>query len=125
MVPSCRKPYTKADDRCLATDSGGCQYCDWNWSRDALPGAGPGVAGCGRSGGVRHGGSDLRDPEAARSRGVRSRFRFVRGREQKAEWIVVDGYHFAADYQRALKAAGFKILFLDDYGHSQHYSADL
>ena len=47
------------------------------------------------------------------------------GREQKAEWIVVDGYHFAADYQRALKAAGFKILFLDDYGHSQHYSADL
>jgi UDP-2,4-diacetamido-2,4,6-trideoxy-beta-L-altropyranose hydrolase len=47
------------------------------------------------------------------------------GRDQKAEWIAVDGYHFAADYQRALKAAGFKILFLDDYGHSQHYSADL
>jgi UDP-2,4-diacetamido-2,4,6-trideoxy-beta-L-altropyranose hydrolase len=47
------------------------------------------------------------------------------GREQKAEWIVVDGYHFTADYQRALKVAGFKILFLDDYGHSQYYSADL
>jgi UDP-2,4-diacetamido-2,4,6-trideoxy-beta-L-altropyranose hydrolase len=46
-------------------------------------------------------------------------------REHKAEWVVVDGYHFTADYQRALKAAGFKILFLDDYGHSQHYSADL
>jgi UDP-2,4-diacetamido-2,4,6-trideoxy-beta-L-altropyranose hydrolase len=47
------------------------------------------------------------------------------GRDQKAEWIVVDGYHFSADYQRALKAGGFKILFLDDYGHAQHYSADL
>jgi len=38
---------------------------------------------------------------------------------------VVDGYQFNTDYQRALKAAGFKILFLDDYGHARHYSADL
>jgi len=45
--------------------------------------------------------------------------------EEKAAWVVVDGYHFSADYQRALKAAGFKALFLDDYGHAQHYSADL
>ena len=47
------------------------------------------------------------------------------GREVVAEWIVVDGYQFLADYQRALKAAGFKVLFLDDYGHATHYSADL
>jgi len=46
-------------------------------------------------------------------------------RERQAEWVVVDGYQFTADYQRALKAAGFKILFLDDYGHARHYSADL
>ena len=46
-------------------------------------------------------------------------------RELAAEWIVVDGYQFNADYQRALKAAGFKVLFLDDYGHAAHYSADL
>lgn len=44
--------------------------------------------------------------------------------ERKSDWIVVDGYQFTADYQRALKAAGFKVLFLDDYGHAQHYSAD-
>jgi UDP-2,4-diacetamido-2,4,6-trideoxy-beta-L-altropyranose hydrolase len=45
--------------------------------------------------------------------------------EQKnCEWIVVDGYHFGADYQRALKAAGFKLTVLDDYGHAQHYCAD-
>jgi UDP-2,4-diacetamido-2,4,6-trideoxy-beta-L-altropyranose hydrolase len=44
--------------------------------------------------------------------------------ERKSDWIVVDGYQFTADYQRALKAAGFKVLFLDDYGHAQHYFAD-
>ena len=38
---------------------------------------------------------------------------------------MVDGYQFNADYQRALKAAGFRVLFLDDYGHATHYSADL
>lgn len=46
-------------------------------------------------------------------------------REHAAGWIVVDGYQFTADYQRALKSAGCKILFLDDYGHAAHYSADL
>jgi UDP-2,4-diacetamido-2,4,6-trideoxy-beta-L-altropyranose hydrolase len=46
-------------------------------------------------------------------------------RQQGADWIVVDGYQFSDDYQRALKVAGFKVLFLDDYGHAAHYSADL
>ena len=46
-------------------------------------------------------------------------------RKEQAEWIVVDGYRFTSDYQRALKTAGCKILFLDDYGHAGHYSADL
>lgn len=42
-----------------------------------------------------------------------------------AAWIVVDGYHFDADYQRDLKAAGLQVLFLDDNGHAGHYAADL
>jgi UDP-2,4-diacetamido-2,4,6-trideoxy-beta-L-altropyranose hydrolase len=46
-------------------------------------------------------------------------------REKQADWIVVDGYQFGEEYQRALKTAGFKVLFLDDYGHSSHYWADL
>jgi UDP-2,4-diacetamido-2,4,6-trideoxy-beta-L-altropyranose hydrolase len=46
-------------------------------------------------------------------------------REQAAAWVVVDGYQFGADYQRVLKSAGFKILFVDDYGHATHYCADL
>jgi UDP-2,4-diacetamido-2,4,6-trideoxy-beta-L-altropyranose hydrolase len=40
-------------------------------------------------------------------------------------WVVVDGYHFGAIYQHKLKKAGFKVLFLDDYGHAEHYYADL
>ena len=46
-------------------------------------------------------------------------------REQRAEWLVVDGYQFNADYQRALKEAGLKLLFLDDYGHARQYPADV
>ena len=47
------------------------------------------------------------------------------GQKQNCEWVVVDGYQFGADYQNGLKAVGLKVLFLDDYGHSKHYSADL
>jgi UDP-2,4-diacetamido-2,4,6-trideoxy-beta-L-altropyranose hydrolase len=46
-------------------------------------------------------------------------------REHAAAWVVVDGYQFGVDYQQALKSAGFKVLFLDDYGHAGHYFADL
>ncbi len=46
-------------------------------------------------------------------------------RQHSASWIVVDGYRFDGEYQRALKNGGFKVLFLDDYGHAGHYSADL
>jgi len=42
-----------------------------------------------------------------------------------AEWVVVDGYQFGDEHQHALKSAGLKVLFLDDYGHAKHYYADL
>lgn len=45
--------------------------------------------------------------------------------ECHAAWIIVDGYQFKSEYQRAIKDAGCKLLFLDDYGHCDHYSADL
>jgi UDP-2,4-diacetamido-2,4,6-trideoxy-beta-L-altropyranose hydrolase len=41
-----------------------------------------------------------------------------------ASWLVVDGYQFGAEYQAILKSCGLKILFIDDNGHAQHYSAD-
>lgn len=38
--------------------------------------------------------------------------------------VVVDGYHFSGDYQRILKNFGLRLLFVDDYGHADHYYAD-
>ncbi|WML68415.1 MAG: UDP-N-acetylglucosamine--N-acetylmuramyl-(pentapeptide) pyrophosphoryl-undecaprenol N-acetylglucosamine transferase [Methanoregula sp. SKADARSKE-2] len=42
-----------------------------------------------------------------------------------ADWIVIDGYSFGADYQRSIRNAGFYQLFIDDYGHADHYCADI
>jgi UDP-2,4-diacetamido-2,4,6-trideoxy-beta-L-altropyranose hydrolase len=39
-------------------------------------------------------------------------------------WVVVDGYHFLGKYQRIIKDAGLSLLFIDDYGHTEHYYAD-
>ena len=46
-------------------------------------------------------------------------------KENNASCIVVDGYHFNADYQRVIKDSGQKLLFVDDYGHADHYYADI
>lgn len=49
----------------------------------------------------------------------------ILARQIKATWVVVDGYHFGAAYQQAMKQAGLRLLVLDDYGHANHYYADL
>lgn len=41
------------------------------------------------------------------------------------DWVVVDGYHFGADYQQSLQALCLRLLFWDDAAHCPHYSADL
>ncbi len=46
-------------------------------------------------------------------------------REAGAAWAVVDGYHFDAVYQRRLKDAGLRVLWIDDEAHTEHYLADL
>lgn len=45
--------------------------------------------------------------------------------EKQADWIIIDGYQFGAEYQQQLKTAGFRLLFIDDYGHAAHYYADI
>ncbi len=45
--------------------------------------------------------------------------------ELKASWVVVDGYHFSAEYQRAIKQHDLRLLFIDDNGHCDHYYADI
>ncbi|MEP7286095.1 MAG: UDP-2,4-diacetamido-2,4,6-trideoxy-beta-L-altropyranose hydrolase [Chloroflexota bacterium] len=46
-------------------------------------------------------------------------------RKMGAAWVVVDGYHFGAEYQKVIHDAGLCLLFIDDYGHADHYYADL
>jgi UDP-2,4-diacetamido-2,4,6-trideoxy-beta-L-altropyranose hydrolase len=45
--------------------------------------------------------------------------------DRHAEWVVVDGYRFDSEYQRNLKNAGLRLLFVDDLGQCQPYFADL
>jgi UDP-2,4-diacetamido-2,4,6-trideoxy-beta-L-altropyranose hydrolase len=44
---------------------------------------------------------------------------------ERSHAVVVDGYAFGADYQRRLKDAGLRLLFVDDHGHAGEYCADL
>ena len=46
-------------------------------------------------------------------------------RQAGADWVVADGYDFDAAYQRCVHESGLKLLVLDDYGHAEHYHADL
>ena len=46
-------------------------------------------------------------------------------RERGAAWVVVDGYHFDAGFQRVIVDAGLRLLAFDDYGHADAYHADL
>jgi UDP-2,4-diacetamido-2,4,6-trideoxy-beta-L-altropyranose hydrolase len=42
-----------------------------------------------------------------------------------AAWLIADGYRFGTAYQQAIKETGARLLVLDDYGHAEHYWADL
>jgi UDP-2,4-diacetamido-2,4,6-trideoxy-beta-L-altropyranose hydrolase len=48
-----------------------------------------------------------------------------RARADNASWIVADGYHFDAAWQKQIKDSGARLLVWDDYGHAEHYWADL
>ncbi|MBA3015313.1 MAG: UDP-2,4-diacetamido-2,4,6-trideoxy-beta-L-altropyranose hydrolase [Proteobacteria bacterium] len=40
-------------------------------------------------------------------------------------WVVLDGYHFDTNYHQALRAAGWPLLIIDDYGNLPAYHADI
>ena len=42
-----------------------------------------------------------------------------------AGWVVIDGYHFNAAYQKAFRETDLSTLVIDDYGHAEHYYADV
>lgn len=45
--------------------------------------------------------------------------------ESRAAWCVLDGYHFTPECQRAVRAAGYRLLVVDDYAHLSEYHADI
>lgn len=40
-------------------------------------------------------------------------------------WLVLDGYHFSPDYQKAVQDAGNRLLVIDDCNHLPCYHADI
>jgi UDP-2,4-diacetamido-2,4,6-trideoxy-beta-L-altropyranose hydrolase len=46
-------------------------------------------------------------------------------RRLEARWVVLDGYHFTADFQRRVRRDGVRLLAIDDDRHASHYAADL
>lgn len=41
------------------------------------------------------------------------------------DWVVTDGYHFTPACQRAIMAAGYRLLVIDDYNHLPEYHCDI
>lgn len=46
-------------------------------------------------------------------------------RQCRAGWVALDGYHFNFAYQSAIRAAGFNVMVMDDYGHCERWCADV
>lgn len=38
---------------------------------------------------------------------------------------VLDGYHFGSGFQERIRSAGVRLAVIDDYGHLDHYAADI
>lgn len=45
--------------------------------------------------------------------------------EENPDWVVLDGYHFDTEFQKAVKDAGHRLLYIDDYAHLERYYADI
>ena len=46
-------------------------------------------------------------------------------RADQKPWLVLDGYQFTPEYQKAIREAGVRLLVIDDMNHLSHYHADI
>jgi UDP-2,4-diacetamido-2,4,6-trideoxy-beta-L-altropyranose hydrolase len=44
--------------------------------------------------------------------------------KSKQSWLILDGYHFTPDYQKAIRNTGIKLMIIDDYNHHPVYDVD-
>ena len=49
----------------------------------------------------------------------------ARAQAAGAAWVVVDGYQFGTAFQRTLRAAGLRVLCVDDNGEAGEYACDI
>ena len=42
-----------------------------------------------------------------------------------SSWLVMDGYHFDSSYQMEIRAAGYRLVVIDDKAHLPYYHADV
>lgn len=89
------------------------QYADARATLAAVQSRG---TGCG----MRDAGSDVRPPAA----GIRPRTSALRLPTSDC-WVAADGYHFGSAFQREIKAAGLRLLVMDDNGENGEYEADV
>lgn len=54
--------------------------------------------------------------------GVDATVQLLEERSLKANWIVLDGYHFGPEWQEILASAGYSVLCVDDGAHMPRYS---
>ncbi|MFZ1132844.1 MAG: UDP-2,4-diacetamido-2,4,6-trideoxy-beta-L-altropyranose hydrolase [Terriglobales bacterium] len=49
----------------------------------------------------------------------------AQARRLKADWLVIDGDRFGSDYLALIRAAGFRVLLIDDFANRESFPADL
>lgn len=64
-------------------------------------------------------------PDEADLKTVRALLGELKREYASPPWVILDGYHFGADYQRALKHSGCRLLVIDDNAHLPCYHADI
>ena len=47
------------------------------------------------------------------------------GMPKYKKWLVLDGYHFTPEYQKAIRDRGIRLLVIDDMDHLPYYHADI
>jgi UDP-2,4-diacetamido-2,4,6-trideoxy-beta-L-altropyranose hydrolase len=43
--------------------------------------------------------------------------------EDAADWVILDGYRFGADFQEEIRAVGLRLMVIDDFGQAGRYAA--
>ena len=65
-------------------------------------------------------------PAPSELKGVLSYLTAIRNPQSAIRnWVVLDGYHFTPDYQKAVRDSGYRLLVIDDMAHLDHYHADI